>query len=373
MSRAGAGDVGEAHDDASRARRFDAPGTRVRRGARLALLAIIALVLGVLSLGWSSVAIPPPDVVAALVGPADAVDASVRTIVRDIRLPRTLTAALVGAALGIAGLLMQTVFRNALASPFTLGVSSGASLGVALVVLTAPLPDYADAPSFVMLVDQLGHLGTVVGAALGAFGVLAVMLTLAARVRDVTIVLLLGVVMSSLVGALVTVLVFFADARRTRAFVEWGLGSFTQVHWGTLPTFALAVLVGVVGAGALVKPLNALLLGEAHAESLGVRVRASRLGALAAASVLAGAVVAFAGPIGFLGIAVPHLARGLLRTADHRLLVPGSVAVGAVLALACGLLAELPGSSLNLPVNAAAALFGAPVAIVVLLRMRHAS
>ena len=345
-----------------------AAGSRARRQAAIfVILAALGIASVLLSLSWSSVSIPVGQVLTILMG-GEAERSTWETIVMDIRLPRVLTAILVGTGLGLAGLQMQTVFRNPLASPFTLGVSSGASLGVALVILVSP----ATADVFTGLGSNFfDNLGTVAGAALGAAGVLAIMLAVASRVKDMVVVLLLGVVMASLVGAIVTILIFFSNEQQTREFVEWGLGSFSRVRWGEMPFMSAAICLAVAVAVLTTKPLNALLLGENYAQSMGLNVKWARIVILGSASLMAGAVVAYAGPIGFLGIAIPHIARGIFGTSDHRILVPGSVLVGVTVALACGILAELPNSSLNLPINAATALFGGPVAIWVLLKARR--
>lgn len=269
--------------------------------------------------------------------------------------------------LGLSGLQMQTLFRNPLASPFTLGVSSGASLGVALVVIVFPTSLGYGA----IRGGLLSNIGTVAGSAIGAFTVLTIMLAVAARVHDMTTVLLLGVVIGALVSAVVTVLVFFADEQRTREFVEWGFGSFHKVRWHEIPFFLTVVGIGTMIAGLATKYLNALLLGENYAQSMGLNIHRARFIIMTSAALMAGAVVAYAGPIGFLGIAIPHLARGIFGTSDHRILVPASSWIGIVLALACGILAEMPSSSLSLPVNAATSLVGAPIALWVLLRARR--
>ncbi len=332
--------------------------------ACLVILGVIAILA---SLSWSSVGIPVDQVVTILIG-GEAQKGTWETIVMDIRLPRVLTAMLVGTALGLAGLQMQTVFRNPLASPFTLGVSSGASLGVALVILVSP----TSAEIFSGVGGSFfTNLGTVAGAALGAAATLSIMLMVASRVGDMVVVLLLGVVMASLIGAIVTILIFFANEQQTREFVEWGLGSFNRVRWGEMPFLSSSVGVAVIMAVFTIKPLNALLLGDNYARSMGLNVKWARVIIMGSASLMAGSVVAYAGPIGFLGIAIPHIARGIFGTSDHRVLVPGSILVGIAVALACGILAELPSSSLNLPINAATALFGGPVAMWVLLKARR--
>ena len=343
-------------------------GSHARRQlATFACLAVLGVIAIMASLSWSSVSIPVDQVVTILLG-GEAEKSTWETIVMDIRLPRVLTAMLVGTALGLAGLQMQTVFRNPLASPFTLGVSSGASLGVALVILVSP----TSLEVFSGIGGNLfANLGTVTGAALGAAATLSIMLMVASRVGDMVVVLLLGVVMASLIGAIVTILIFFANEQQTREFVEWGLGSFNRVRWGEMTFLSSSIGVAVIMAVLTLKPLNALLLGDNYARSMGLNVTWARVVIMGSASLMAGAVVAYAGPIGFLGIAIPHIARGIFGTSDHRILVPGSILVGIGVALACGILAELPSSSLNLPINAATALFGGPVAMWVLLKARR--
>jgi iron complex transport system permease protein len=334
------------------------------------ILAALGIGVFLLSLSWSSVAIPVDEIIRILLG-QEPERAAFRTIIVDIRLPRVLTAMLVGAALGMAGLQMQTTFRNPLADPFTLGVLSGASFGAAITIIFVPmfLSGIAATDQF-MAMGALGNLSTVAGSTLGAAAILGLMLLLASQVRDMTIVLLAGLVVASLLEAIVTVFVFFADRERTRAFVEWGLGSFYRVRWDEMPFLATAVVTGLVVAWLTSKALNSLLLGENYAQSMGLNIRQSRLLILGSASLMAGAVVAYCGPIGFLGIAVPHLARGLFGTSDHRVLVPATILIGMVLALACGILAEVPGSAITLPLNAATALFGGPIALWILFRMR---
>ncbi|MXX53594.1 MAG: iron ABC transporter permease [Dehalococcoidia bacterium] len=345
----------------------DAGSHARRQAATFACLAVLGVIAITASLSWSSVSIPVDQVVTILLG-GEAQKSTWETIVMDIRLPRVLTAMLVGTALGLAGLQMQTVFRNPLASPFTLGVSSGASLGVALVILVSP----TSLEVFSGIGGSLfANLGTVTGAALGAAATLSIMLMVASRVGDMVVVLLLGVVMASLIGAIVTILIFFANEQQTREFVEWGLGSFNRVRWGEMPFLSSSIGVAVIMAVLTLKPLNALLLGDNYARSMGLNVTWARVVIMGSASLMAGAVVAYAGPIGFLGIAIPHIARGIFGTSDHRILVPGSILVGIGVALACGILAELPSSSLNLPINAATALFGGPVAMWVLLKARR--
>ena len=349
-------------------------GTRPGRAAapRLALLALLVLGLFTLDLVLGSVSIPIHDVVETLVGgepdnPAHGV------ILRQLRLPRALTALLAGAALAVAGLLMQTLFRNPLAGPYVLGLSAGASLGVAIIVLgTGGLGGFlgvaATGPGG-MASPLLGDLGKVTAASLGAGAVLALVLLAARRVSTLTL-LILGVLFGYAVTALVTVLLHFSLAERIQAYLAWTFGSFGGVAWGQLGLFAPLLGLGLALALGVAKPLNALALGEDEARGLGVRLHGVKVWVLLATALLSGVVTAFCGPIGFLGIAVPHLARGLLGRADHRLLIPASALAGAGLALLADMVSQLPGRQAVLPLNAVMALLGAPIIVFIILRRR---
>lgn len=287
-------------------------------------------------------------------------------LLADIRMPRVITAAAVGAGLGIAGLLMQTLFANPLADPYILGVSSGASLAVALVTLGSGTAT----GGFVALVGG-ARLAVVVAAAIGSAVVLLFILLLGRWVRSVVTLLIAGVMVSSAVGAITSLLLAFADPNRLQRFVMWGLGSYGGVTRGDLLILLPVVLGAILLAGLLARPLNALLLGELYARSMGVRVIAVRIVAMLATAVIAGVVTAYCGPIAFLGIAVPHLARLVIGSSDHRLLMPASVLVGIIVSSLCSVVAQLPGDDAVLPINVTSALVGAPVVIVVLLRSRR--
>jgi iron complex transport system permease protein len=351
--------------DAARSRSSVASAPSMRTVIVLAALTTLTIALFAATLMFGSVDVPLPHVIGILVG-GEAEDSAWRTIVIDLRLPRALTAALCGAALALSGLQMQTVFRNPLADPFILGVSAGAGLGVALVIFTG-----AGATAAFAAGGLLGNSSMVVAAALGAAAVLGVMLVIAGWTRDPVVTLIIGVVVGSLVNAVVTIFIYFADDARTRSFIEWGFGSFQRLTWDELQVFIPVMCAGLLLATATVKPLNALLLGDGYARSMGISVGRARMAIIATSAVLAGTVVAYAGPIAFLGIAVPHIARGALRTADHTRLLPVCLLAGASLGLVCGLLAELPGTSLSLPLNAATALIGAPIVVWVLIRLRR--
>ena len=330
--------------------------------ALLALALLLCLLL-TLSLALGSASIPLDQIVTALLG-GQTENPAWTNIVLKFRLPKTLTAMLAGMALGVSGLLMQTWFRNPLAEPFVLGVSSGASLGVALVVLGAGTAGGA-------LLGGLGLAGDwllTAAAGIGAAVSMSLVLLVAARIERGVTLLILGLMFGYMVAALVSLLLYFALPERIQAYINWTFGSFSGVTIGQLPILTLPVVAGLLLAAALVKPLNALLLSEAYAQSLGMQLRRTRLCIVLATALLVSAVTAFCGPIAFIGIAVPHLCRGLLGSSDHRLLLPGTVLAGACVALAAALIAELPGNQVVLPLNVVTALMGAPVVMLVVLR-----
>lgn len=335
-------------------------------GARPMLLLglpFLLLLLLLLSLALGSASIPLDQILSVLLG-GEAEQIAWTNIVLKFRLPKTITAVLAGMALGVSGLLMQTYFRNPLAEPFVLGVSSGASLGVALVVLTAGGVSGA-------LLAGLGLAGDLLltaAAGLGAACTMILVMLVALRVQSSVTLLILGLMFGYLVAAMVSLLLYFALPERIQAYINWTFGSFSGVTAEQLPILALIVAAGLLLSTALVKPLNALLLGEDYALSLGMRPRLTRFGIVLATALLVSAVTAFCGPIAFLGIAVPHLCRGLLGSADHRLLLPGTMLTGACIALCASIIAELPGNNLVLPLNVVTALLGAPVVMLVVLR-----
>jgi iron complex transport system permease protein len=337
-----------------------AAGPRLTAFVLLAAGLVVAAV-GALALG--SVRLGPADVVAALLAP-DGADRRAVAVVRTVRLPRTAAASLVGAALAVSGAQMQTVFRNPLADPFVLGVTGGASFGVAAVVLTAT----SGASAWIGGLAGLGTLSIAGAAFVGALATTLVALAASRRVQGTASVLIVGLMIGQVLTALVSVLVAAADPRRLQQYVAWGLGSFRGITTSELWVLAPALVVGLAVALASTKALNALLLGERYARSMGVPVRRARLTILASASLLAGVATAYAGPIAFIGVAVPHLARPLLRTSDHRLLLPACVLLGATMALVAEVTAQLPGQAGVLPLNAVTALLGAPVVVWVLLR-----
>lgn len=335
---------------------------------RLAFVGLIVLLLGafVLSLALGSVKIPLDNVIRILLGGA-ADRATWTDIVLKFRLPKALTATLSGAALAVSGLQMQTLFRNPLADPFTLGVSSGASLGVALVILSVG----ATGSLLLAGLGALGDFGLAAAAGLGAALVLGAVLLLSRRVQNTVTLLILGLMFGYLTSALVSLLVYFSLPERIQSFSLWSAGSFGGVTWSQMRVFLPAILFGLLVANIITKALNALLLGETYARSLGVNISRARIWIIVSASLLAGTVTAFCGPIGFLGVAVPHLCRNLFNTADHRILVPTSMLLGAILALLADLIAQMPGSQYVLPLNVITSLLGVPMIVWVLLHQRR--
>ncbi len=337
------------------------------------LLAVAALVSLALAISLGSVVIPVPAILRYLLH-GQAGDPGWTVLLAQIRVPRVATAGLVGAGLAAAGLLMQTLFANPLADPYILGVSSGASLGVAVVTLGAGGliggVGGIGSGAFVDLAGS-GRYGVVGAAALGSAVVLLLVVGIGHRVRSVVTLLIIGVMVSATVGALTSLLLAFADPARLQRYVLWGLGSYDGVTRDDLVVLAPAVVVGVALTALLARPLNALLLGERYAASMGVRVRVVRVVAVLATALIAGTVTAYCGPIAFLGLAVPHLARLVIGTSDHRVLLPASVLMGVSVSSLCSVLAELPGQDAVLPINVVTALVGAPVVVGVLLGSRR--
>ena len=346
-------------------------GFSVAPGLLLAGLALVALAAFMLSLAVGSVRIPLDEIVSVLLG-GEASKQAWATIVLKFRLPKALTAMLAGAALSVSGLQMQTLFRNPLAGPFVLGISSGASLGVALTVLLAGVAvGLGGSTTLLAGISLAGDTSLALSAIIGSGLVLLLVMSVARKVQSGMTLLILGLMFGYTTSALVSVLIYFSVVERIQAYISWTFGSFGGVTWRQLQVMAPAIILGLAGGHLLMKPLNALLLGETYALSLGLNVRRVRLGIIGTSAILAGVVTAFCGPIGFLGIAVPHLCRSLLHTSDHRLLLPAVSFMGATLALGADIVAGLPGSQLTLPLNAVTALLGAPVVIWVILRQRN--
>lgn len=326
-------------------------------------LSLAIVILFVLNLVLGSVHIPCTDVVNILLGNGE-VKESWRYIVLESRLPQAITALLAGASLAVSGLLLQTAFRNPLAGPDVFGISSGAGLAVALVMLglggNISLGDYS----------MGGFVAVLVSAFAGAMVVMGIIIFFSSMVRNHVVLLIIGIMVGYLASSVISLLNFFATAEGVKSYMVWGMGSFGNVSMAEMPWLVMLSLLGLVMAILLVKPLNALLLGEHYAANLGFNIRRLRFSLLLVTGLLTAVVTAFCGPIAFLGLATPHIARLLLATANHRQLLPATILMGAVIALLCNLLCVLPSENGILPLNAITPLFGAPIIIYVLLKRR---
>lgn len=328
------------------------------------LLAFTVSALFLLDIFLGSVNISIPDVVRALFHPSGN---EYETIILKFRLPKALTALIVGIALSLSGLQMQTVFRNPMAGPYVLGISSGASLGVAFVIL-----------GFSGLISSgnisgYGNWLLVISAWIGAGVVLFLIMMVSARIRDIMTVLIIGIMLSSGISAVVTIMQYFSNETMLKAYVIWTMGSLGNLTESQLNVLLISVVSGILVTFLSTKMLNALLLGENYARSLGLNVKNARLIIFICTSILAGSVTAFCGPIGFIGIAVPHIARILFRTSDHKILVPATILAGGSVMLLSDIISQLPGSETVLPVNAITSLIGIPVVIWVIMRNRKFS
>ncbi len=279
-------------------------------------------------------------------------------ILLQLRLPRVITAILAGAALSVSGLMMQTLFRNPLAGPYILGVSSGAGLGVALVTMSSTM--------FGLQLAAMGQVAVVTSAVIGAAAVLLLVLAVARKVKNNVSLLIVGMMIGSIAGALVNLIQNFANPDALKLFIVWTLGSLSSVGWSELLILAITILVGAILVLTLIKPLNGLLLGENYARALGVNIEQTRRMIVIATCLLAGGITAFCGPIAFVGVAVPHIARGLFRTSDHRTTVVATALVGANLLLICDILCNL--FTYPLPISTMSALFGAPIIIWIIVK-----
>lgn len=334
-----------------------------KTGRHILLLGVLIVLLFVVNLLVGSVSIPADEVFRILLG-EDTGRASWRYIVWEARLPQALTAMLAGSALAACGLLLQTAFRNPLAGVSILGVNSGAGLGVAVVMLL--LGGTLSTGAF----SLSGFFSVLAGAFAGALAVMALILFFSTVLRSNVMLLIIGLMVGYLVSSVVSLLNFMSTAEGVQSYMVWGMGHFGGVSLRQMPAFAAVVLAGLAGALLLVKPLNALLLGERYAENLGVRVRRVRHVLLVVVGVLTAVTTAFCGPVLFIDLAVPHIARLLLPTANHRLLLPATMLAGAVVALACNLACVLPGGAGLIPLNAVTPLIGAPIVIYVIVRQR---
>jgi iron complex transport system permease protein len=318
----------------------------------------------ILDIFFGSVSIRASEVIKAIFTNSGS---NYETIILKFRLPKAITALTVGIALSLSGLQMQTIFRNPMAGPDVLGVSSGASLGVAFVILGFSANISPDS------LKGLGNWILVAASWIGAGAVMILIMVISSRVKDIMTILILGIMLSSGISAIVTIMQYFSNESMLKAYVIWTMGSLGNLTSGQLNVLIISVAFGVFLSLLSAKMLNALLLGENYAGSIGLNVRFARVVIFACTSILAGSVTAFCGPIGFIGIAVPHIARIFFNTSDHRILIPGTILTGGIIMLASDIISQLPGTDKVLPVNAVTSLIGIPVVIWVILRNRRYS
>ena len=327
----------------------------------LLLATALTLLLVLANLAWGSVKIPLDAVIDICLGKG-AEKPGWDFIVLQSRLPQAITALLAGASLATAGLMLQTAFNNPLAGPSILGVNSGAGLAIVMLLLGGSI----GSSSFMLS----GTLAVLTGAMTGAIVVLGVIIAFASMVKSNVMLLIIGIMVGYITSSAISLLNFFATAEGVFSYTIWGLGDFSGISMAQMPFFAIATLIGLVGALLLIKPLDALLLGERYAANLGVNVRLTRIGLLLCTGWLTAVVTAYCGPIAFIGLAVPHIARLLLQSSNHRWVVPATMLTGSVVALLCNLLCVLPGELGIIPLNAVTPLFGAPVIIYVIVNQR---
>lgn len=325
---------------------------------------VLGILLFLLNLFVGSVTIPFGDIVKVLL--KENTDNTLNVIIFDYRLPQALTAMLAGAALAVAGLLMQTLFRNPLADPSMLGISSGASLGVGLVILLTGAISGAAISSF----GWWSTIGVSLAAFIGAVAVLFIMLAFSARMKNMTTLIIIGLMIAYLAGSITDILKFFSLKEDIHAFVIWGMGSFSGVGTSKLLIFSISIIIGLFASFFLSKNLNILLLGEMYAENLGLNIKRNSVIIILLSGYLTAIVTAYCGPIAFVGLAMPHIARFLFKSSDHRLLIPATMLIGMDLTLFCNLIARMPGFDGNLPINAVTAFIGAPVVISVIMKSK---
>lgn len=327
------------------------------------ILFLALVVCFTLNIGLGSVTIPFKDTMNVVFG-GDPSHESWKYIILNYRIPKAFTAVLVGSGLALSGLLMQTFFRNPLAGPFVLGISSGASLGAALLIMGVSL--FSGIFGFNLITD----ITLALAAGIGSFVVLLAVMVVASRIKDTMALLIIGLMFGSITAAVVSVLAYFTSAEKLQQYIYWSFGSVGNLSWYQLALLLVIVLIGTLLSILSIKSLNALLLGENYARSLGVDMKKSRYMIIIATGVLAGGITAFAGPIAFVGLAVPHLTRQVFNTTDHKVLVPAVLVYGALLMLLCDTVAQVPTSASVLPINAITSIVGAPVVIWLLVRKR---
>jgi iron complex transport system permease protein len=321
-------------------------------------LIALLLLLFAADVALGSVYISLSDIWNSLLGAPESTN---HYIITQLRVPRAIMAVLTGAGLAIAGMLMQTLFRNPLAGPFVLGISSGAGLGVAISIMGGSLLGFS----------LISGLGIVVSSILGSLAVFLLIILISLRIKDTMGLLIIGLMVGSLSSALVGILQYFSPSEQLRRYVFWGMGSLSNLSWNELGLISILILISLAGLLFIIKPLNALLLGETYARSLGINLKQTRWIIICITCILAGSITAFAGPIAFIGLAVPHIARMLLSSMDHKKLIPLVIIIGASLLLACDIVAQIPFSNYSLPINAVTSLVGAPLVIWLIVKKRY--
>ena len=332
----------------------------------LAILVFLFISLFLVDLVTGSVRISPGQIFKILSG-NELANKVLKTIIIEFRLPKAITAILAGAALSVSGLQMQAVFRNPLAGPYVLGISSGAGLGVALVIL-----GFGSVFSFARI-NYLSNWVQIVAAWIGSGLVLFFILIVSMKVKDIMTILILGILFGSAASAIVNILQYFSQQSMLKAFVIWSMGSLGSLSITQLKVLIPCILTGLILGYAMVKQLNVMLLGETYAKSMGMNIKLARILIFLSTSILAGSITAFCGPIGFIGIAVPHVVRLMFNTSNHRILVPGTILMGSVVLLAGDIISTLPGNDIILPINSVTALMGIPVVIWLVVKNRRLS
>ena len=328
------------------------------------LLTVVLILCFVLNISLGSVTISFTETFNTLIG-GNLENSTHNYIIWDYRIPKAFTAILAGSGLALSGLLMQTLFRNPLAGPFVLGISSGASLGAALLIMGSSFF------SGIMVFGLVNDISLAVASSIGSFLVLLAVIAVAAKVKDTMALLIIGLMFGSITAAIVSVLSYFTNVEKLQQFMYWSLGSLGNLSWPQLSVLLGIIVTGILLSIVSIKALNAFLLGENYARSLGINLKKSRFLIIIATGLLAGSVTAFSGPIAFVGLAVPHVTRQIFSTTDHRILMPAVLVCGAILMLLCDTVAQLPNSANVLPINAITSILGAPVVVWLLVKKRR--
>lgn len=327
------------------------------------VLIFALIIISLVNISLGSIYIPIKQIFLSLFN-GEVEKESWKTIILNYRLPKAITAIIVGSGLSVSGLLMQTLFRNPLAGPFVLGISSGASLGVAILILGASFIG-ANIASYAFT-----NFGLAIAASAGAFLVLSAVMLAALKVRNTMSILIIGLMFGSITSSVISVLAYFSSAAELQQYMFWSFGSLGNLSWKEIIALFSIFIIGIVLVTFIIKPLNSLLLGENYAKSMGVNVKLTRNVTLIATSLLTGVITAFSGPIAFIGLAVPHLTKLVFNTSNHKTLLPAVAICGAIIMLICDSIAQVPNSEYTLPINAITSLFGAPIIIWLLVRKR---